>query len=80
MMPRRTVAMAAASGSFPLLPPQVTRQTQPRVVRAIPQPDPRRLPAAALPRSRRAPPPIEDDSPETIAFLILALLLVLAVW
>ena len=42
--------------------------------------DPRRQPAATLSRTRRAPPPIEDDTGETLWVLTWVLLFVLAVW
>lgn len=42
--------------------------------------DPRRQPAETLSRTRRAPPPIEDDTGETLWVLTWVLLFVLAVW
>jgi len=42
--------------------------------------DPRRQPAGTLSRTRRAPPPVEDDTGETLWVLTWVLLFVLTVW
>jgi hypothetical protein len=42
--------------------------------------DPRRVPAETLSRTRRAPPPVEDDSGETLWALAWVLLFTLASW
>jgi hypothetical protein len=46
----------------------------------LPYADPRRLPADALPRTRRCPPPIEDDWSETLFYLALVLVFTLTSW
>lgn len=45
-----------------------------------PRSDPRRLPATALSRTRRCPPPVEDDTGENIFLLAWVLMFTLAVW
>lgn len=42
--------------------------------------DPRRIPADNLPRTRRCPPPVEDDTAENIFLLVWVIVFVLAVW
>jgi hypothetical protein len=42
--------------------------------------DPRRMSADLLPRTRRCPPPIEDDSADTLFYLAWVLIFTLTAW
>ena len=45
-----------------------------------PAPDPRRLSADALPRTRRCPPPVEDDTGETLWLLAWVCVFTIVMW
>lgn len=84
MMRPPQLLTAGASGTFPRAqtgryrPIEIAVPGDQAAVRPIPV-DPRRLPAEALTRTRRAGPPVEDDA-DLLGYLLLALMFLLAVW
>jgi hypothetical protein len=85
-MSRRTAAAGMIGGPQVVLFPSITpaAPARPRVATAPlddsrPPADPYRQPARVLPRVRRAPPPIEDDSREILIGLVFVLAFIWAV-
>lgn len=66
--------------TFPVAIAEMRAPTHPRLgtVRSPPA-DPRRLAAAVLSRVRRAPPPVEDDTLDTVIYLAFAVVFAVAI-